>query len=89
MCKLLACIGLVLQLAAAGLVYPTAMIVTDVDQISDVVTVETATGYVYQFGGVEDYAEGDLVALVMWSGGTSDIIDDVIITARYSGFWVE
>ena len=53
----------------------------------DVVTMETATGYVYEMTGAEDYETGDLVALIMDDNGTpNDITDDIIITARYSGF---
>lgn len=80
--KLLATIAAII---AAGLIYPTTMIVTDVS--GDLVTMETATGFVYQMHA-DDYEKGDLVSLVMFSNGTTDITDDIILTARYSGFYI-
>lgn len=71
---------------AAGLIYPTTMQVTDIS--GDVVTLETATGFVYQFTGAEDYCENDLVSCIMFSNGTTDITDDIILAARYSGFYL-
>lgn len=81
--KLLATIAAII---AAGLIYPTTMQVTDIDYNNDIVTIETATGFVYQFSGTEDYCENDLVSCIMFSNGTADITDDVIMTVRYSGF---
>lgn len=73
---------------AAGLIYPTTMLVTDVDYTTDVVTVETLTGFVYQFEGTEDYTEGDLVSVIMYNNRTTNITDDVILTVQYSGFYL-
>ena len=81
--KLLATIAAII---AAGLIYPATMIVTDVS--GDLVTMETATGFIYQMHA-DDYEKGDLVSLVMFSNGTTDITDDIILTARYSGFYME
>lgn len=78
--KLLATIAAII---AAGLIYPTTMQVTDVT--NDLVTMTTATGFVYQMHE-DDYEKGDLVSLVMFSNGTTDITDDIILAARYSGF---
>lgn len=83
--KLLATIAAII---AAGLIYPTTMQVTDIDYNNDVVTVETATGFVYQFEGTEDYTEVDLVSCIMFSNGTADITDDMILSVRYSGFYI-
>lgn len=80
--KLLATIAAVI---AAGLIYPTTMIVTDVS--NDLVTMTTATGFVYQMQA-DDCEKGDLVSLVMFSNGTTDITDDIILAARYSGFYL-
>lgn len=80
--KLLATIAAII---AAGLIYPATMIVTDVS--GDLVTMETATGFVYQMQA-DDYEKGDLVSLVMFSNGTTDITDDIILSARYSGFYL-
>lgn len=81
--KLLATIAAVI---AAGLIYPTTMQITDIS--GDVVTLETATGFVYQFTGAEDYCENDLVSCIMFSNGTTDITDDIILATRYSGFYI-
>ena len=81
--KLLATIAAVI---AAGLIYPATMVVTDVS--NDLVTMETATGFVYQMHA-DDYEKGDLVSLVMFSNGTTDITDDIILAARYSGFHID
>ena len=82
--KLLATIAAVI---AAGLIYPTTMQITDIS--GDVVTLETATGFVYQFTGAEDYSENDLVSCIMFSNGTANITDDIILAARYSGFHID
>ena len=74
---------------AAGLIYPTTMVVTDVDYATDIVTIETSTGFVYQFEGAEDYTEGDLVSCIMYNNKTTNITDDVILTVRYSGFYMD
>lgn len=83
--KLLATIAAII---AAGLIYPTTMVVTDVNYSTDVVTIETATGFTYEFEGTEDYTEGDLVSCIMYNNKTKDITDDVILTVRYSGFYI-
>lgn len=80
--KLLATIAAII---ATGLIYPATMQVTDVT--NDLVTMETATGFVYQMQA-DDYNKGDLVSLVMFSNGTTDITDDIILVARYSGFYI-
>ena len=79
--------ALAVALAGAELIYPASMVVTDVR--GDVVTMETATGHIYEMDGAEDWSPGDLAALIMWNNGTpDDVTDDVIISARYSGFWL-
>lgn len=83
--KLLAMLAIVMQLTAAGLIYPATMQVTDVS--NDLVTMETATGFVYQMHA-DDYNNGDLVSCIMFSNGTTDITDDIILAARYSGFYM-
>ena len=74
------------SLAAASLLfYPATMTVTNVQ--NDVVTMETSTGHVYEMEGAEDWMPGDLAALVMSDNGTpEDITDDVIMSARYTGY---
>ncbi len=71
---------------ATGTLYPATMEITNISD--NVVTMETATGHIFEMSGPEDYEIGDLVSLVMDDNGTpDDITDDSIISARYSGFW--
>lgn len=67
--------------------YPATMVITNIS--GDVVTMETATGHVYEMTGAEDYMTGDLVALIMDDNGTPEITDDKIISAHYAGYWTE
>ena len=66
--------------------YPQAAVITALDYEADAVTVETATGFIFQFYGVEDFTEGDIVALLFYDNGTWQVIDDAIIDARATGF---
>lgn len=71
-------------------VYPETMIITEVNQAENIVTAETATGYIYSFSGTEDYTTGDIVSLIMSDNGTADnITDDIILSVQYSGFYIE
>lgn len=74
-------------IAATTTFYPATMEITNIS--GDVVTMETATGYIYEMIGAEDYFPGDLVALIMDDNGTPEIDDDKIISARYAGYWIE
>lgn len=77
-----------LALSAAITLYPATMTVTSVQ--SGTVTMETSTGHVYEMSGAEDWMPGDLAALIMSNNGTpDDVRDDVIIEARYAGYWTE
>ena len=74
-------------LAAAGTIYPTTCIITECDTQNDIVTMSTGTGFLYQFEGVEDNFEGDLISCIMFDNFTpDDITDDIIISYRYSGY---
>lgn len=79
-------ITLILTLIHLWGLYPATATVTDLDYERDIVTVENANGYAYQFYGCEDYAEGDLVSMILYSNGTDDITDDEILMVYYSGF---
>ena len=67
-------------------VYNTCMIITNTNYDENIVTCETATGYIFQFYGIEDYFVGDIVICTMDDNGTKSIIDDKIIDTKYSGF---
>lgn len=85
--KVLAALMLATSIIASGFLYPTTMVITSIED--DVVTLETATGFVYQFVGAEDYAVKDMVSLIMFTNGTPEIMDDMILAARYSGFYLD
>lgn len=85
--KTAAAIALVLILIAAELIYPAAVIVTDITD--GTATVATSTGYTYTTPA-EDYMLGDIVVCVMWDAGERHMIaDDVILAARWSGWYLE
>ena len=76
--------------------YPTTTVVSNVCEVE----VETekkycltledfngnAWGYISEDG---DWLEGDIVNLIMCDNGTEEIEDDIIIYARYSGYFEE
>lgn len=69
--------------------YMRAMVVTDVNYETDIVTCVDAVGFEWQFYGCEDYFEGDLVCTLMDDMGTKEtILDDIIIDTNYSGYWM-
>lgn len=74
-------------LAAAGTIYPTTCIITECDTQNDIVTMSTGSGILYQFEGVEDNFDGDLISCIMFDNFTpDDIRDDIILAHRYSGY---
>lgn len=85
--KWIAILASTMVLLANGIIYPATAIVTQVDYETDIVTVQKATGFTYEFEGVEDLQVGDVMSLLMFNNGTGDtIVDDIVISARYSGF---
>lgn len=78
-----ALIALALVLSFIRSLYPDAMTITEIS--GDLVTIESSTGNRFQFRGAEDYEEGDLVAVLMYSKGTENVTDDIIIRVRYAG----
>jgi hypothetical protein len=77
-------IKIIIAAILMNLIYPQTYIITEIDKANDLVTIETCTGYEYQFYGIEDYYEGDLVSCIMCTNGTETITDDMILTHRYS-----
>ena len=67
-----------------SLVYPATMLVDEIN--GDTVVLRTSTGHLYAMTGSEDWEIGDMASLLMFSKGTDVITDDIILTARYSGF---
>lgn len=66
--------------------YPQTMVVAQIDEPVDSVTIETATGYQYSFWGIEDYEVGDIVSVTMNDNATETIEDDKIVSVRFSGY---
>ena len=68
--------------------YPAAGEIVGTDVSNDTVYVETTDGNVWDFeaDGVEDWLIGDQCALIFYNNETSEITDDMIVTARYIGF---
>lgn len=65
--------------------YPTTMIVTETDTATDTVVCEDYNGNLWEFEGIEDWAEGDIVAAIMSDNATEIIYDDEFVMVRYSG----
>ena len=61
--------------------YPLTTTVTEIK--NDTVTVEDSNGNIWSFDGAEDWEVGDGCALIMDDNSTSEIVDDVIISAKY------
>jgi len=78
-------------IAAFGLYPRTGYIVELEPQPEDMykITIEDATGNLWVYDtDADDYTVGDGVAMIMYNNDTPEsIYDDVIISARYSGFW--
>lgn len=92
---LLGCVGCIAKMPKANdtevresSVYPKSMIIVAVDRETDLVTLSTCSGLLYEFYGVLDYEEGDIVALIMDDNGTEDVRDDIILAHQYCG-WTE
>ena len=78
-------IAFLLALLAAFGLYPLTGIVVDLNETTDTVTVETSTGNLFAFHGVEDWQIGDTAAAIMYSNGTETVTDDIILSVRYYG----
>ena len=79
--------SLVFSAGAVSEFYPRCAVVTSIDEVEDLVTVEDFAGVVWSFYGVEDFIVGDLVAMLLWDCGTPDtIFDDEVIDAVYGGY---
>ena len=65
---------------------PMTARVVALDRETDIVTVETATGFLFAFYGCSDYEIGDYVSAVMHTNGTQGIKDDYFLVVHYSGY---
>lgn len=70
--------------------YPQTFIVVEASDPDpegiQTVTIETVTGFLYQFeSDAGDWMAGDLCACIMNDNGTTEIYDDTVVDANYSG----
>ena len=82
-------LALAIALATAGMIYPATMEVIKVDFEADEVYLETSTGHVFVMTAADDWMEGDVASLLMFSQGTMAVEDDIILSARYSGWAIQ
>lgn len=66
--------------------YATTGVVTETNTTTNTVTFADFNGNEYSFYGVEDWEEGDIVSAIMSDNGTETILDDEIVSVRYSGY---
>lgn len=67
--------------------YPSVLVVTEIDNNSDEVIITDCNGFIYCFNGIEDWEIGDTVAVIFSDNGTeNNILDDKIIDVKYSCF---
>lgn len=85
---LLAMCAIVSPAYADECVYPTCGIVVTVDYAKDIIIIEDFTGNQWVWEGAEDWAKGDIVAMIVGDCDTFSIYDDVILDIRYCG-WVD
>lgn len=70
--------------------YTRTGLIVDLDYDTDVVTVVDGAGFTWQFTGCEDYCVGNLVEMLMRKVGQPNyILDDVIFSTKYAGFYAE
>lgn len=74
--------------ANTGKEYPQTFIVSDIDTEADIIYLETFSGMVYTWKGVEDWQIKDIAAATMNDNGTETITDDTIKQLVYTG-WID
>lgn len=67
-------------------IYPQNFIVSEIDYKNNIVYIETPTGFIYSFYGVDDWLVGDHCSAIMFDNYTKNIIDDKIVSVKYCGF---
>jgi len=79
---LLSCMG------AYASTYPTAFVVVEVDEVSDVLVLEDFNGFLWEWYGIEDTLTGDVMAAIIDDNNTAEVFDDEIVCLRYCG-WLD
>lgn len=68
-------------------IYPMTGIVTEINYSEDYITLTDSNGNNWEWTGIEDWMEGDVVSCLMSDNSTADnIYDDEILTIQFSGF---
>lgn len=75
-----------LMVSAHGEYYPRTGFVTELDHDRDCVIATDWAGLDWEFFGIEDWMQDDIVSMMMDDNGTPDnIYDDIIVKAYYGG----
>lgn len=62
-------------------------IVVEANEEEDILVIEDACGLTWEWEGIEDLFEGDVVVMMMSNNNTPEsIFDDFILSVEYSGF---
>lgn len=67
--------------------YALTTVVVEVDRECNTVYCVDFNGEEWAFWGCEDWVEGDIASMLMYTNGTPIIYDDVILSARYGGYF--
>ena len=65
--------------------YPSCGVVVEVNYADDYIVIEDFTGNCWEWSGVEDWDNGDIVSMIMDDNNTEQIFDDSILAIRYNG----
>ena len=87
--KKLVSVLLVLSLlysVAYAAIYPTAVIVRELDTERDLMYCDDYLGNIWVIEGIEDYDIDDMLAMIMEDNSTATPEDDIIIDYNYCGY---
>lgn len=66
--------------------YPRAGRIVEINDQEDFFVVQDGAGFLWEVGEVEDFQEGDIVAMIMWDANTLHVItDDAVVVCHYAG----
>lgn len=85
--KIIEILLLLLMVCQSHYIYPATMVVTDVQHGE--VYLETPAGTKYHMYQEENWRIGDEAACIMFTRGTKERSDDVILQIRYTGWKYE
>lgn len=68
--------------------YADTFVVCEVNYDDDIVALMDFNGFIWTFGGCEDWCVGDICSVLMDINNTDIITDDTIVSYSYSG-WIE